>query len=56
MYFDETLDMTHVVGGGGGGMLFASLWRIAYKNWYMTHLLYLHTFETIEKMEPDNYE
>ena len=37
-------------------MLFASLWRIAYKNWYVTHPLYLNTFETTEKMEPDNYD
>ena len=54
MYFVENLEMTHVVGGGGAGMLFASLWRIADKNRYMTHPLYLNTFETIEKMEPDN--
>ena len=47
-----------VVRGGpeGKGMLFASLWRIAYKNWYVTHTLYLNTFETVEKMEPDNYD
>ena len=50
--------MTHVVrgGGGGGAILFASLWRIAYKSWYVTHSLDLKTFETIEKMEPDNYD
>ena len=54
MYFVENLEMTYVVTAGGGGMLFASLWHIAYKNWYVTHPLHLNTFETIEKMEPDN--
>ena len=43
-------------GGGGGGILFKLLWRIAYKNWYVNHPLYLNTFETIEKMEPENYD
>ena len=50
--------MTHAVGGGRGErvMLFASLWRTAYKNRYVTHSLYLNTFETIEKVEPENYD
>ena len=37
-------------------MLFAPLWRTAYKNRYVTHPLYFNTFETIEKVEPDNYD
>ena len=37
-------------------MLFAPLWRTAYKNRYVTHPLYLNTFETIEKVEPDSYD
>ena len=37
-------------------MLFASLWRSSYKNWHVTHPLYLNTFEVIEKMEPDKYD
>ena len=58
MNFVENLEMTHEVGGGRGesAMLFASLWRTAYKNRYVTHPLYLNTFEVIEKVEPDNYD
>ena len=58
MYFVENLEMTHAVGGEreGRAMLFASLWRTANKNRYVTHPLYLSTFETIEKVEPDNYD
>ena len=37
-------------------MLFVSLWRIEYENRYATHLLYLNTFVTIEKIEPRNYD
>ena len=44
------------MGEGGGDMLVASLWHIAYINWYVFHPLYLNTWETIEKMEPDNYD
>ena len=44
------------VGEEEGVMLFASLWRIAYKNQYVTHPLYPNIFETIEKMEPDKYD
>ena len=57
MDFAENLEMTHIVSGGGMGvMLFVSLWRIAYENRYVTHLLYLNTFVTIEKVEPRNYD
>ena len=58
MYFVENLEMAHAVGGERGGrvMLFAPLWRTAYKNRYVTHPLYLNTFETIEKVEPDSYD
>ena len=52
MYFVENLDMTHAVGGGRGGrvMLFDVIMT------YVTHPLHLNTFETIEKVEPDNYD
>ena len=58
MYFVENLEMTHAIGGGRGGrvMLVASLRRTAHKNRYVTHPLYLTTFQTIEKVEPDNYD
>ena len=57
MDFAENLEMTHIVSAGGMGvMLFVSLWRIAYENRYVTHPLHLNTFETIEKMEPHNYD
>ena len=57
MDFVENVEMTYVVGGGEGGfMLFESLRRIACKNRYVTHPLYLSTFETIEEMETVNYD
>ena len=58
MYFVENLEMTHAVGGGRGGrvMLFESLRRTAYKNRYVSYPLYLNTFETIEKVDPNNYD
>ena len=58
MYFVENLETTHAVGGRRGArvMLFASLLHTAYKNRYVTHTLYLNTFETIEKVEPGNYD
>ena len=34
--FVENLEMTQIA-GGGGVMLFASLWRDAYENWYLIH-------------------
>ena len=58
MHFVKNLEMAHAVGGGRGErvILFASLSRTAYKNRYVTHPLYLNTFETIEKVEPENYD
>ena len=58
MHFAKNLEMTHAVGGGRGGrvMLFVSLRRTAYKNRYVAYPLYLNTFETIEKVDPNNYD
>ena len=57
MNFVKNLDVTHIVGGGGGEfMLFVSLWRIAYENQNVAHPLYFNIFVTIEKMEPRNYD
>ena len=56
MYFIENLEMTHAVGGerGGKGHVFCVI---------MTHCvqkspypLDLNTFETSEKVDPDNYD
>ena len=57
MGFVKNLEVTHIVGGEGRGvMLFASLWRIAYENWYVAHPLYLNTFATIEQIDPRIYD
>ena len=57
MDFAENLEMTHIVNGGGTGViLFVSLWRIAYENRHKTHPLHINTLVTIEKMEPHNYD
>ena len=57
MNFVKNLEVTHIVGGGGGEfMLFVSLWRIAYENQNVAHPLYFNIFVTIEKMEPRNYD
>ena len=57
MDFVKNLEVTHIGGGGGEGvMLFISLWHIAYENLYVDDPLYLTTFVTIEKLEPCNYD
>ena len=57
MDFVKNLEVTHIVGGGGMGvMLFVSFWQIAYENRYVAHPLYLNIFVTIEKIEPRNYD
>ena len=54
MDFVRNLEMTHIVRGGVGFMLFASLLCIMYVHRYGTHPLYLNTFVAIEKLEPYN--
>ena len=47
MCFVKNREITHLVRGGGRGMV---IFR------YVTHPFYLNTFETTEKMKPDNYD
>ena len=57
MYFVENLEITHAVGGvlGGGSCCLRHYDPLCTKI-DVTHPLYLNTFETIEKVEPDNYD